>query len=191
MPRRLRFTILALLCASVGSASAGVELNSKVTESTSPLGFKSQHFTFSYNGRPITYEAPRGWSPSGGGAAIKFTPPEAIQAQADITQSPLPAPQAFDEPTIKSLREKALATLPPESQQVEIISETPNLVILSGNQSYSFIISYQAFGQHFMTGLIYVHYPDTQLRFRTVARKADFEKIHEAFRASLFAWQTN
>ncbi len=37
--------------------------------------------------------------------------------------------------------------------------------------------------------ILYLNLPDTQLRFRTLARKEDFEKVHAAFRGSVFSWQ--
>lgn len=35
----------------------------------------------------------------------------------------------------------------------------------------------------------FMNLPDTQLTFRFLSRKPDFEKLHRAFRASLCSWQ--
>ena len=64
-------------------------------------------------------------------------------------------------------------------------------MVLNQNHTYEVIVSYQAFGQEFMMAVIYMNLPDTQVRFRSVARKDDFEKVHTAFRRSLFSWQWN
>ena len=53
---------------------------------------------------------------AGGAGRIRFTPPGLNQAFAEIDQVPLPAPQNFDDETKKALREKALGSMPPDSQ---------------------------------------------------------------------------
>ena len=179
---------LLLSVVAIFSAQAGIDFTPVLTERTR-AGIKFPQLNFKENGRVIMYEQPRGWAYTGSSAQIKFTPPDLTQAQAEIDQTPLPAPQNFDEPTVKALREKALASLPEGSQNVAIVSEQADPVLVNNNHSYEFIISYQAFGQEFMTGIVYVNLPDTQLRFRSVARKADFEKVHPAFRGSIFSWQ--
>ena len=182
-------SVLALLCAGVASVHAAIEFKPHVTEATTPMGFKAHYFTFSEKGRAITYEAPRGWTHSGGGASIKFTPPGLTQAVAEIDQVPLSAPQNFDDETKKALREKTVASVPPDSQNVTAVSEELDPVVLNNNHTYEVVISYQAFGQEFMMSAIYMNMPDTQVRFRTVARKADFEAVRALFRRSLFTWQ--
>ena len=185
----MKRTVLALFCAVASLAHAGIQFNPRVIETTTPMGFKAQYLTFSENGRSITYEPPTGWTPGGGGAAIKFTPPNLTQAVAEIDQAPLAAPQNFDEETKKALRDKTLAAVPRDSQNLAVVSEELNPVVLNHNHSYEVIISYQAFGQDFMMAVIYMNMPDTQVRFRSVARKDDFETVHTAFRRSLFSWQ--
>jgi len=47
-------------------------------------GITFPELIFHQDGHKITYEAPRGWSHSGGGSEIRFTPPALSQAQATI-----------------------------------------------------------------------------------------------------------
>lgn len=185
----MKKSLLALLCAGVASAQAGIDFKTQVTETTTPMGFKAQYYSFSEKGRSITYVAPRGWTHSGGGASISFTPPGLNQARADIEQAPLPAPQEMNDEMRTALRDRTMAAVPPDSQNVTVVSETSNPVVLNQNQSHEVVISYQAFGQEFMMGIIYLNMPDTQLRFRTIARKADFDGVHSQFRRSLFTLQ--
>ena len=180
--------LVAALTSGIATAYAGIDFTPTVTQ-REQAGISFQVLNFKENGRTITYEQPRGWTPAGGGAHIRFTPPGLNQAFAEIDQVPLTAPQNFDEPTTKALREKALVSVPPDSHGVTVASEEMNPVVLNKNQTYEVIISYQAFGQEFMSGIIYMNLPDTQVRFRTVARKPDFQNVHDAFRASLFSWQ--
>ena len=179
---------LSLLLSVVASAAAGIDLTPTTTERMQ-AGMKFTELNFKENGRRITYEQPRGWSYSGGGAQIKFTPPNLTLAQSGIDQVPLPAPQTFDEETKKALQQKTLAAAPPDSQNVALVSEALNPAVINKLPTYEVVVSYQAFGQEFMLSVIYLNLPDTQLRFRTLARKQDFEKVHAAFRSSIFSWQ--
>lgn len=180
--------LLLIIAAFIDTVRAAIDLTPTTTE-RKQAGVTFQELNFRENGRRITYEQPRGWTYSGGGPRIRFVPPESTQAYAEIDHVPLPAPQNFDEPTKKALQQQTLASVPPDSQNVAFVAEALNPVVLNQHQSYEVTISYQAFGQEFMAGVIYVNLPDTQLRFRTVARKADFEKVHTAFRRSIFSWQ--
>lgn len=152
-------------------------------------GVKFQQLLFKDNGRTVSYTQPRGWSYSGGAAKIRFTPPDVPQAQAEIEQSPLQAPQKFDDETKKALQQKTLAALPPDSANVTVVSEEMNPLLVNGNDTYAITVAYQAYGQEFVTSVLHLNTTDTQLRFRTTARKADFEKVHAAFRGSVFSWQ--
>lgn len=183
-----RILVAAALAASMTAASAALDFTPTVTQ-REQAGITFQVLNFKENGRTITYEQPRGWTPAAGGGRIRFTPPGLNQAFAEIDQVPLPAPQNFEEAAIKALREKALASVPADSQNVTLVSEELNPVVINKNHTYEVVISYQAFGQEFMSGIIYMNLPDTQVRFRTVARKPDFENVHPVFRASLFSWQ--
>jgi len=181
---------LALLLSLVGVVSlhAGIDLTPVPGERVLE-GIKFPQLNFQQNGRRITYEQPRGWTYAGGGSRISFTPPDAPQAQAEINQSPLPAPQSFDEETMKLLRAKTLAAVPPDSQNTVLVSEEKNPLRIANHETYAVTVSYSAGGQEFMTSILYLNLPDTQLRFRTTARKGDFEKVHGAFRGSNFSWQ--
>lgn len=152
-------------------------------------GIKFPQLHFNHAGKTITYEQPRGWTHSGGGASIKFTPPALAQATAEIEQTPLPAPQPFTDESVKILSAQARAAVPPDSQNVVVISEERNPFRIGGNETYAVTLSYTAFGQEFERWVLFMNLPDTQVRFRITARKADFENVQKAFRGSLFSWQ--
>ena len=186
----MKRTLLVAACLGLVAmtARAAIDFTPTVTQ-REQAGITFHVLNFKEKGRTITYEQPRGWTPAGGAASIRFTPPKLNQAFAEIDQVALAAPQNFDDDIRKALREKALAALPEGHQNATIVSEEMNPVVINQNHTYQVIISYQAFGQEFMTGVLYMNLPDTQVRFRTVARKPDFEAVHNAFRASLFSWQ--
>ena len=118
-----------------------------------------------------------------------MTPPNLAQAKGEITQSPLPAAQAFDEEGIKALQQKALASVPPASEKVAVVSEEKSPIQVNGNATYAVTISYQAHGQEYLMSVLYLNLPDTQVSFRATARKQDFAKVHGTVRLSLLSWQ--
>ena len=170
------------------SANAGIDFTATEVERTLS-GIKFKQLVFQQDGKKIGYQPPRGWSFTGGGSRIKFIPPEIAQAQGEIDQVQLSAPQSLDEETMKTLQRKTLESVPADSRQVTLVSEEKNPLLINKNETYEVTVSYQAFGQEFQMSVLYMNLPDTQVRFRTTARKADFEKVHKAFRGSIFSWQ--
>jgi hypothetical protein len=152
-------------------------------------GIKFQQLIFRDGDRKITYEQPRGWTYSGDSNRIVLTPPQISQAQAYIDQSPLTAPSSFDETAVKILQEKAVKSLPPSAKNVEFVTIEKNPVVLNQHETLEIIMSYEASGTAFSSSVLFVNLPDIQLRFGVMSRKADFEKIHTAFRRSIFSWQ--
>ena len=77
------------------------------------------------------------------------------QARAEIEQSPLPVPQVFDEPTMKALQEKVLASVPKGSQDVTLVSEQKDPVTLNGHETYEVTVAYKFYGQDFQISVLY------------------------------------
>ena len=185
---KMKVYALLLALAASGSGYAAVDLT-PVTSEFVLAGIKSTILTFKDNGRAVSYAQPRGWAVAWGGPRIKFTPPNIPQAQGEIEQSPLQAPQPLTDETRKALVQQTIASLPPDSQDVAVVSDEANPLLVSGHETHGVTVSYVAFGQHFVTSVLYVNTADTQLRFRATARKADFEKVHAEFRGSIYSWQ--
>jgi hypothetical protein len=176
--------------AMASTVFAGIDLSPATSERVLD-GIKFQQLIFRDGERKISYEPPRGWKYRADSGQLKLAPPDIAQAQGTIEQSPLSAPQSFDEPTIKALHEKTLASVPNGSQDAAIIAEEKDPVLVNRNSTYEMTAGYRFGGQDYRLSVLYVNLPDTQLRFRFVARKADFEKLHNAFRGSVFSWQWN
>jgi hypothetical protein len=167
---------------------AGIDFKAGTDERTLE-GIKFQQLVFRDNTRRVTYEQPRGWSYLADTGRVRFTPPGVTQAQAEIDQLPLAAPMVFDEATTKKLQEQFLAGLPPGSQDAKVELEEKSPLKKNDYDTYGVTVSYRLYGQEFSTSVLYLSLPDTLVRFRATARKVDFEKIHRAFRGSVFSWQ--
>jgi hypothetical protein len=180
---------LLILVASVVSTYGAIDFTPGTNERVLS-GVKFQQLIFQQDGRKITYEPPRGWRYYGDAAKISFTPADVPQAQAEIEQSLLPAPQNFDEEaTVKLLQEKVLSSLPGNSQNVVVISAEKAPLMINRQETFEIIVSYQVSGVEFQRSVLFLNLQDTQVRFRVTARKQNFEAIHKAFRGSICSWQ--
>ena len=187
-PVSSRLAGLAIALLLGGTANASIEFSDTTSERVL-AGIRFTQLTFKENGRTITYEQPVGWNYFLDGSRIRFTPRNITQASGDIDQSRLSVPRTFDDETLKQLRAKTLTLLPGGSLKATIVSEAANPVLVNNLQTYEFVVSYEAFDREFMMSVIYMNLPDTEVRFRTIARKSDFEKVRTAFRGSIFSWQ--
>jgi hypothetical protein len=152
-------------------------------------GIKFPELYFHENGRKISYEQPRGWSYTGDAARIRFIPPYVPQAFGEMAQAPLPAPQNFDEPTMKALQERALQAVPADSQNVTLVGVEKNPLMINQHETFEVTVAYQLYGEQYHRSVLFMNLSDTQLTFALVARKPDFDKLHAAFRGSLCSLQ--
>jgi hypothetical protein len=188
----MRIYLAALLysAALLRHADAGIDFTPTGGERTLE-GVVFKQILFHQDGHTISYEQPRGWTYTGEASGMKLSPPNLSQAQALMEQAPLSAPQNFDEATAKQLQQQVLASVPNGAQNIALISEEKNPLRVNRQETYEVTVGYNFFGQDYELSVLFVNLPDTQMRFRTVARKPDFEKVHREFRASLFSlsWQ--
>jgi hypothetical protein len=182
---RIHLAITSLCLAVIVSAQAGIDFT-PISGERVLEGMVFKEVRFHQDGHEIAYEPPHGWTYTGDAARLQLSPPGVSQAQASIEQSPLVAPQIFDEPTVKQLRQAALASVPSGAENVLLIGEEQNPLRINRQETYEVVVGYNFFGVDYQLSVLYLNLPDTQVRFRTVARKGDFEKVHREFRASLF-----
>jgi hypothetical protein len=188
---RRYLTILCLAATLPAGAMAG-PIDFTPTEGTRTLeGVVFKQIRFHQDGHVISYDPPRGWTLSGDGGGMRLTPPDISQARVTVEQTPLPAPQAFDEPTVQKLQQVALGEVPSEATNATLLEEEKNPLPIHQHETYGVTVGYNFLGQDYAANLLFVNLGDTQVRFRTIARKADFDQVRRAFRASLFtlAWQ--
>jgi hypothetical protein len=155
-------------------------------------GIVFKQVIFHQDSRAIAYEPPRGWTCTGDAAKMTLVPPNLSLAQCTIEQAPLSAPQSFDAVTTKQLQQQVIASLPSGSENVQLISEEQSPLRINQQETYGVTLSYRFYGQDYETCVLFANIGNTQLHFRTVARKKDFEQVQRAFRASLFtlSWKT-
>src|SRR5947209_11202279 len=144
------FALVSLTSLVLSITARGAIDLTPITSERVLSGVTFTELNFSDDGRRITYEAPRGWTSSGGGPSIRFFPPKLVQASATIEQTPLQEPQVFDEETLERLRFRTLASIPHGSTNASLISEQPNPVVVNNHPTYEVIVSYELCGEQFM-----------------------------------------
>lgn len=179
-----------LFLAFLSKASAGIDFTPSSGERTQE-GVVFKQILFHQDGRTIAYEPPRGWTVTGDSVAARLTPPNVSQARATIEQGPLSEPQVLDDVATEKLAQQVLASVPEGAKDATLVSQEKNPLRINQRDTYEVIISYNYYGEDYGLSVLFANLADTQLRFRVVARKADFEAVNRAFRASLFtlSWQ--
>jgi hypothetical protein len=180
--------LLALSIASASPILAAVDFTPASGERTLE-GIKFPELYFHENGRKISYEQPRGWTYSGDASRIRFSPPNVTQALGEMAQAPLAAPQNFDEPTMKLLQDRFMKSLPADSHDVTIVAVEKNPLMINQHETFEVTVAYELYGEQYHRSVLFMNLSDVQLTFSFVARKADFEKLHRAFRGSLCSLQ--
>jgi hypothetical protein len=152
-------------------------------------GINYRELLFKHDKKQVSYIPPDRWSWRGGSNRLVLTPPGQIQAEASIEHASLAAPRPLDAGCTQELVQRALHSVPPQSQNVTIVQQLDSPVIMNGNPTLEVIVSYENFGQLFHKSTLFLHLPDAEVVFRLTARKSDFESLHNTFRKSLISWQ--
>lgn len=177
--------VLLLAALTLSTAEAAIDFTPVVGERNQE-GVIFKQLIFREKDRKITYEMPNGWTYSGDSKGLRLSPPNVAQAQADIEQSALRVPEPINE---AALRDLGLKAIPAGSQQATIVAEEQNPIRINRQDTFGVTINYLLHGQEYTANVLFVNLEDTQLRFRFVARKQDFETLFRAFRGSLFLLQ--
>ena len=185
----MRVSLALLFLLLPGLARAGIDFTPTQGERVLE-GITFKQTIFHQDGRAISYEPPRGWTLTGDAAGVKLTP-NVGQAQAAIEQSPLSAPQPLDEAVMAQMQKRVLESVPNGSVSVILVSEERNPIQINQQPTYAATVAYNFYGEDYQMSVLFANLPATQLRFRTTARKAIFEDVRRAFRASLYTliWQ--
>ncbi len=99
-------------------------------------GIKSPLLYFHENDRMISYVQPRGWTYTGDSSRIKSMPPDVSQTFGEIRQAPLPAPQNFNEATMKLLQDQVIHSLPGDSHDAVVVSAEKNPLMINAHETF-------------------------------------------------------
>ena len=185
----IRLALLVLIAAGPATVCSALDLTPTPVEYTNE-GITFRQLVFQDGDRRISYEPPQNWSHRGSAESLHLSPPNNSRGQAVIETSSLPGPAGpFDAAAVALLKQEFLNSIPATAQSVEVTSETPDALPITGARTYEFTASYQALGETYLRSTIFVNLPNVRLICRFSAPKAEFEKLYRAFRGSLLSWQ--
>jgi hypothetical protein len=61
--------------------------------------------------------------------------------------------------------------------------------MINGHETLEVTVQYQLYSEQYQQSVLFMNLLETQLTFRFLSRKSDFEKLHQAFRGSLCSLQ--
>ena len=174
---------------STYSVYGGLELAPATAEVVEDDGTRYRELTFQKVDGKVALALPTGWTARAHGPRIQLTPADKSFAEATIEGAPLPAPAELDEATLAMFKQSVVATLPPGSQLVTTVSETPNGMMPGGHPTFEVVVSYQLMGKTFHRSALLVNCPKDRLAFRLTATKEDFDILSMEFRRSMMTWR--
>lgn len=177
-----------LLLAFSLQASAQLDL-SPVKHFSELEGRRTENTAFRNGSGLVTWDPPGGWRITGGSTRISLIPPNAVQAEARVEITGPPGNDTFDAEFSKKFRGEVANTLAPEVTAIEWADDEASPLLINRHPTYKVTVSFTLGAQRFTTAVWLCNFANQQVRFRMTARTADFEKLHEAFRESLYTWQ--
>ncbi|MEO7317733.1 MAG: hypothetical protein ABIZ56_01960, partial [Chthoniobacteraceae bacterium] len=177
---------LAAACALIAIPGAEAQTDLTPTESFYEIeGTRTANVTFTDGNKKIPYTPPAGWTLSGGGKKLSLAPRDVVQAggtiETETARAPLPP---ATEDNIKAYADVARSLVPRDASKVEVVEAIISPTRISGNSMVDVTLSYSFFGQQFRMNVLFMPRDTEQLRFRFVARAADFPPLSRSFRSS-------
>jgi hypothetical protein len=178
--------LAAALLSTVTSVYGGIDLTPNVTSyvaegiTITQLGFKDGNQT-------ISYEPPFGWTYRGGGSSLQLTPKNVPRADASIEVTPAASKDGLTDTSVEAARQRFLGSLPPQAETVSVVAERQNPLLVNNCPTYQIVASYNLLGEAFLRSVLVAEIDGNEFAFRLTARKADFDKLQQTFRSSIFS----
>ena len=187
-PVRLVASSIAVLLLA-GSASAQLQLFPRA--STYSLdGVTFPQLAFKDGNAEVTYVPPRGWSVTGSDSKLVLRPANTANAEATVVSTPLKenGNLSFDDEAVKNLTTEALAAVPAESTNVQVLSQQVNPVRISGKDTFLLTLSYTFGGENYARSVMFMNRPTSRVIFQLLSKEKDFADLQKAFLGSHFTW---
>jgi hypothetical protein len=188
MVRALILGLAGSLSLLIASARADLDLTPKLSHYELD-GVKFQQLAFSDGSKIVTYAPPRGWDYSGSATQLTLRPPGKSQAEATIKKIALSQPASFDEETVKKLVQEAIASVPPGSTDIQLVSQEKNPLMIERKETFLVTLSYNLYGAAYNRSILFLNRGVEQIQFQLSCRRADFTALQAAFLDSQHSWQ--
>jgi hypothetical protein len=182
--------LILALAGSLLIAPARAELDLTPKPSEYELdGVKFKQLAFSDGSKIVTYAPPRGWDYSGSATQLTLRPPGKTEAEAKITKVALSQPASFDEETVNKLVQKAIASVPPGSTNIQLVSREKNPLKIERKETFLVTLSYSFYGNAYNRSILLLNRGTEQIQFQLDCRQVDFRELQTAFLGSQHSWQ--
>ena len=152
-------------------------------------GFKLIEVVLKDGAARVVYCPPVAWKAVVGDRCLRFHPPGISLADLTIEAEKAPASRALDAAAAERCRAWLKASVPKESSDVIVEADESNPGAVANCPTFGTTVAYVHDGIRYRKRVIFVFAPDSEIRFTTVARIAEFDRIYPAVRQSLFSWR--
>ena len=181
-----RFVLTIALFAGVATLR-GFDITPQFIETPLEGSLACKEVRFLDGDRAVLYQYPAGWKPVGGGNALKFTAPDA--SQADLTIEAEPHPRTLNDDELRRCRDIVTASLPKAATGAAIDAEARDVVSINNFSSLQITVSYTLANQSFRKSVFFLFADSAVVRFSTVGPAASFDRAQETVRRSLYSWR--
>ena len=172
----------------IAPARAELDLTPKLSEYELD-GVKFKQLAFSDGRKIVTYAPPRAWDYSGSATQLTLRAPGKSQAEATIRKVALSQPARFDEGTVKKLVQEAIASAPPGSTDIQLVSQEKNPLMIERKETFLVTLSYNFHGDAYNRSILFLNRGAERIQFQLGCRQADFKELQKAFFGSQYSWQ--
>ncbi|MFL6537220.1 MAG: hypothetical protein ACJ8JD_03475, partial [Chthoniobacterales bacterium] len=186
--QKMKRLLLIIVCASPFLVNADALEFTATSREYVAEGIKFRQLVFKDGDRQVVFEPPQQWTCNVTGNGLQLVPTSTARAEATIQAVPLAPDVKPGMDAAPDWQQAFLQNLPPGSQGGTLVSDAINPIAFQGGVSYEMTGSYTALGEKFIRSRIIAIVPGMQVTFTLTARKADFDKLHLAFRSSIMSW---
>lgn len=152
-------------------------------------GFRNVEVVLQDGAARVVYCPPVAWTAEEGERSLRFHPPGVSLADLTIESEKAPAARVLDLAAAERCRAWLKASVPKESTDVVMEADESNPGAVANCPTFGTTVVYTSGGVRYRKRIIFVFAPDSEIRFTTAARIADFERLYPAVRRSLFSWR--
>jgi hypothetical protein len=182
--------LTALLLAAIAAPTLhALEFEPTFIETEVEGGYKNLEVVLKDGNAKVVYCPPPGWQAAPGPRRLRFFPRTVSLADLTIESDKAEPGRIVDAATLDRLHAWLKSSVPPESSDTVLEDDEAGLTSVASFPTFGMTVAYTSGGVRYRKRVIFVLTPDSNLRFTTVARVADFDRIYQAVRQSLFTWR--
>ncbi len=188
--RMAKIFLIALLGASLATpALRAIEFKPEFVTTENEGGFPHLEVVLKDGAARVIYCPPVAWKVEEGERYLRFHAPGVSQADLTIESEKISAARALDAAAVERCHAWLKASISKESTNVVMEGDESNPGAVANCPTFGTTVAYTSGGTRYRKRVVFVFAPDSEIRFTTATRIADFERLYPAVRRSLFSWR--